>query len=114
MVFSPSSCQLFVPRGFHSSIKGLKSPVSSKPVNVTIRPSPSVMFEGYHLPFLISSMRVHCSVKELKMYDNVGPVTGLVPSCPPVTSKRPSLKKLRPEQAGSHPGGGATFCKASV
>src|SRR6266850_571898 len=115
MILSPSSCQLFVPFGSHNSMSGLKSLYSSNPENVTIRPSPSVMFDAYHLPCLVSSIRIHCSVNELKMLHSVVPIGGSsVPIWPPVTSKRPSAKKLCPEQAGIHVPGGGTSFKARV
>src|SRR5689334_6619079 len=96
-------------------MSGLKSLYSSNPEKVTIRPSPSVMFEAYHRPRLVSSMRVHCSVKGLKMWHSVVPSGGSsVPIWPPVTSKRPSAKKLCPEHAGVHVPGGGTSFKTSV
>src|SRR6266481_1858849 len=115
MIHLRSSCQLFVPFGSHNSMSGLKSLYSSSPENVTIRPSPSVTFDAYHLPRLVSSIRIHCSVKELKMWHCVVPSGGSsVPIWPPVTSKRPSAKKLCPEQAGIQSTGGGTSVNASV
>src|SRR6267142_4611542 len=115
MILSPSSCQLFVPFGSHNSMSGLKSLYSSNPENVTMRPSPSVTFDAYHLPLLVSSIRIHCSVKGLNRLHSFVPSGGSsVPIWPPVTSKRPSAKKLCPEQAGIQSPGGGTSVKASV